>query len=264
MVDTQDVKSAKCTLKSEKGSWTVASTPGVANVARGGGALNVTCEKPEYETSNQLVGEEFEQMTLGNILFGGVIGIAVDAASGSAFKYPDNISILMRPLGDNKLIEENKQNSLSELPEKSPRRHTENLAYITEEKLANFQGNWRGYRGAGCVEIYAQLADTTAEAKISGTRLQLKLSHEVRAGSDDGTGLKADDYFTDSTTLRFDPGYQGVNFVEVKLALETGQMIISYDGLCSFKLKKTYRATIANDFKGKKAVRLSTHQVTLN
>ncbi|MBL4906601.1 MAG: hypothetical protein JKX94_04040, partial [Sneathiella sp.] len=97
-VETQDVKEAKCTLKNSKGEWVVESTPGHAEVKRGGGALNVQCEKADYVPATQLVSQGFEAMTLGNVLIGGIIGIAVDAASGAAFNYPDTISILMRPI----------------------------------------------------------------------------------------------------------------------------------------------------------------------
>lgn len=36
-------------------------------------------------------------MVLGNILVGGLIGVAIDAASGAAEKFPDSISILLDP-----------------------------------------------------------------------------------------------------------------------------------------------------------------------
>jgi hypothetical protein len=37
-------------------------------------------------------------MTFGNILFGGIIGIAVDAVSGAMGRYPDAVTITMIPL----------------------------------------------------------------------------------------------------------------------------------------------------------------------
>lgn len=36
-------------------------------------------------------------MTFGNILFGGIIGVAVDASSGAMHEYPAAISIAMAP-----------------------------------------------------------------------------------------------------------------------------------------------------------------------
>ena len=36
-------------------------------------------------------------MTFGNILFGGIIGIAVDAASGAMHQYPDSVTITLIP-----------------------------------------------------------------------------------------------------------------------------------------------------------------------
>lgn len=37
-------------------------------------------------------------MTFGNILFGGIIGVAVDASSGAMNKYPPSISLVLPPV----------------------------------------------------------------------------------------------------------------------------------------------------------------------
>jgi len=38
-----------------------------------------------------------EAMTAGNIVFGGIIGLGVDAASGAMNKYPDIVTVAMVP-----------------------------------------------------------------------------------------------------------------------------------------------------------------------
>jgi len=43
------------------------------------------------------VGSKFQALTFGNILFGGIIGIAVDAVSGATAEYEANVSIRMTP-----------------------------------------------------------------------------------------------------------------------------------------------------------------------
>jgi hypothetical protein len=36
-------------------------------------------------------------MTAGNVVFGGIIGLGVDAASGAMNKYPDIVTVAMTP-----------------------------------------------------------------------------------------------------------------------------------------------------------------------
>jgi hypothetical protein len=44
------------------------------------------------------VSSEFQAATFGNILLGGIIGVAVDAASGAMNKYPEQVSFVMVPV----------------------------------------------------------------------------------------------------------------------------------------------------------------------
>ena len=43
------------------------------------------------------MASEFQTMTFGNILFGGLIGVAVDAASGAMHEYPAQVTITLIP-----------------------------------------------------------------------------------------------------------------------------------------------------------------------
>jgi hypothetical protein len=40
---------------------------------------------------------EGEAMAAGNVIFGGVIGLGVDAVSGALNKYPDQVTVAMAP-----------------------------------------------------------------------------------------------------------------------------------------------------------------------
>jgi len=44
-----------------------------------------------------MVESKFSGATIGNVLAGGLIGIAVDAASGANNFYPDQVTVLMQP-----------------------------------------------------------------------------------------------------------------------------------------------------------------------
>ena len=98
VVTEKNVIGAQCELTDAKSKkWYVPSTPGNANVHRGDGPMSVICEKSGYRTANLMVDETLAGATLGNILIGGGVGILVDAMSGSAQRYPDQITVWMEP-----------------------------------------------------------------------------------------------------------------------------------------------------------------------
>ncbi len=89
---------AYCTLKdSKKGRWIVSSTPGEAEVERAGGTINISCSNPDYVSAQKLVGTSFNGATLGNVIAGGLIGMAVDASTGANKKYPDTVLVWLEP-----------------------------------------------------------------------------------------------------------------------------------------------------------------------
>jgi len=72
-------------------------TPCVIPVARKGGDKLVTFELNSYKTlivklDNKIGGEGF-----GNIIFGGIIGIGIDAATGRAGTYQDSLHVILEP-----------------------------------------------------------------------------------------------------------------------------------------------------------------------
>lgn len=98
IVTEKDVQEAKCELTDKKGGkWFVPSTPGSATVRKGDGPLSIICKKNGYKTAKLMVDETLVPATFGNIILGGGIGILVDAASGAAQQYPDQILVWMEP-----------------------------------------------------------------------------------------------------------------------------------------------------------------------
>ena len=81
-----------CTVSNSRGSWNIPSTPAMVNISRSQSRLNIACDSMEYsgQTDNQAGPEMW---TLGNVLIGGLIGLGVDAATGSMFSYDDMITI---------------------------------------------------------------------------------------------------------------------------------------------------------------------------
>ena len=97
-IETPHANGADCKLTDSKnGNWRIDSTPGSVFVTKGNGPMNIVCTKKGYETTIIKVEEEVAGATMGNIILGGGIGILVDAASGAAQKYPDNVILWMKP-----------------------------------------------------------------------------------------------------------------------------------------------------------------------
>ncbi len=242
VVDTKEVKQAKCTLKNDKGSWIIPSTPGSAKVSRGGGDLAVNCVKENYQNGQMMLSQGFEPMTLGNILIGGVVGVVVDAASGAAFDYPTTVSILMTPLD-------------GYTPPPTPEQEADS---DVKNYMADFQGNWTGYLGGGCFEINSWTVDITVNASIEKNLLKIALSHKNNFGNDHGFGLKGMDSFSEDQSLTFDPEYNTVSQVKVNVDKGTGKLVVTFDGKCQIALTRTYKETIAWNFKGKPSIKPKT------
>ena len=92
--DGNDVEGAKCSLQNDKGSW-YATTPGSVTVRRSYGDLLVTCKLDGAAPGTASVKSTTKALAFGNVIFGGVIGVAVDTASGAAYDYPNSIRVAM-------------------------------------------------------------------------------------------------------------------------------------------------------------------------
>ena len=89
---------AVCTLTRNSTPLAVVNpTPGSVSVGKGAGAVSVVCKKETYLDAAGTMSSQFQAMTFGNILFGGLIGVAVDAASGAMHEYPPMVTITLIP-----------------------------------------------------------------------------------------------------------------------------------------------------------------------
>ena len=68
------------------------------NVSKSTRDMAVNCTRAGNLPAAQVVRAEFQAMTAGNILIGGVIGLGIDAASGAINKYDDEVTITMHPI----------------------------------------------------------------------------------------------------------------------------------------------------------------------
>ena len=113
-VSTGEVTGAMCTLSNSKGSYYVNSTPGSVMVRNACDQLTVTCKKDGYVPANSGAGsiqDKSKGMAWGNVIFGGIIGIAVDRQTGAGCTYPQqNIIFPMK-----KASAENLENNVKKL-----------------------------------------------------------------------------------------------------------------------------------------------------
>ena len=95
-VDTPGVAGATCTIQTQSGPRGVV-TPGSVVLDKGSSPLPITCTKECYMAGSSIIPSGTESMAAGNVVFGGVIGLGVDAASGAMNKYPDIVTVAMIP-----------------------------------------------------------------------------------------------------------------------------------------------------------------------
>jgi uncharacterized protein YceK len=95
-IDTPGVPGATCTIATQNGPRMV-GTPGTVVLDKGSMALPIQCTKECYLMGSSVIPSGTEAMAAGNIIFGGVIGLGVDAASGAMNKYPDMVTVPMMP-----------------------------------------------------------------------------------------------------------------------------------------------------------------------
>ncbi len=89
---------AACTI-SRQGAvlGTVAATPGSLEVSKSRQDLIVACTHPDHQPASRTVVAEGQAMVAGNILIGGGIGLAIDAATGAMNRYPGTVSLTLAP-----------------------------------------------------------------------------------------------------------------------------------------------------------------------
>lgn len=93
-----DPPGANCDLtRKGKSVGVVNPTPGTAQLGKSASALDVNCKKPGYLDASAKLSSSFQGWTLGNIIFGGIVGIVVDAGSGAMHQYQRDISMKLLP-----------------------------------------------------------------------------------------------------------------------------------------------------------------------
>jgi len=82
-----------CTVMNSDGS-SMLTAPASVSVEKARGPLTIDCNSSDKSASgNVIVDSKYEAMSAGNLLFGGLIVIGVDAVNGAMWKYPSAIIV---------------------------------------------------------------------------------------------------------------------------------------------------------------------------
>lgn len=93
-----DPQGARCEIKREGAVIAVADpTPQTVQVDKDSADLMLTCTLAGHKPGQYTLVSEAEAMAAGNVVFGGVIGLAVDAGTGALNKYAANTTVVLQP-----------------------------------------------------------------------------------------------------------------------------------------------------------------------
>ena len=94
-VNTPGVDKAECELKSEGIGVKSVVTPATVVLDKSQHSVEVSCRKKCYTDGKGVIASSTDEMTAGNLIIGGVVGLAVDASSGAMNQYDSQVQISM-------------------------------------------------------------------------------------------------------------------------------------------------------------------------
>jgi len=77
---------------------TVDPTPGSLHLDKSKNDITVACKETGYQPASVTETPKFVGTTFGNIVAGGLVGVAVDAATGANYVYPEQVKVQLAPL----------------------------------------------------------------------------------------------------------------------------------------------------------------------
>ncbi len=96
-VSSPPVWGARCVLFTASGYWDVI-TPNSVTVPRSREDLNVICTKRGFKDGRAIASSQFNFVTFGNAIAGGVTGVIIDGFTGANDSYPHDIEVPMEPI----------------------------------------------------------------------------------------------------------------------------------------------------------------------
>jgi hypothetical protein len=97
IIVTSDPPGAACQVfQGRVFAGAITQTPGAIMVGKSRHDLAINCLRAGYYPGAAVLQPHFQDMTFGNILYGGTIGLIVDTSSGAINEYPRWVSVLMK------------------------------------------------------------------------------------------------------------------------------------------------------------------------
>jgi len=87
---------ADCMLSNGTGEVRV-TTPATATVRRSSSNLSVVCLQDGKQVAQQTYDSSIRGLVWGNLIIGGLIGIAIDFSDGASHHYPDKLNVYLPP-----------------------------------------------------------------------------------------------------------------------------------------------------------------------
>lgn len=91
-----DPQSARCVLHGQDFERVV-QTPESILLPANAAPITLACEAEGYRTTSAELDTKMDGWILGNVIFGGIVGIVIDAARGAGQKYPSKITVVLEP-----------------------------------------------------------------------------------------------------------------------------------------------------------------------
>lgn len=88
---------ANCRLEDEKGHVYSVFSPNSITLPKSGGTLTISCKKPGYQSTQKVVNNSFQPVTILDLFFWPTA--IVDLSTGAYMKYPTDITVSMQPTG---------------------------------------------------------------------------------------------------------------------------------------------------------------------
>ncbi|MGA9603033.1 MAG: hypothetical protein WBQ82_02825 [Methyloceanibacter sp.] len=97
-VNTPGVPGALCQLQSPAIGTRTVQTPANITLPKSKNNVAVSCAAQCYNPGVGTLASHTEVMAAGNVLFGGIIGLGIDAASGAMNTYDPGVEVIMTPV----------------------------------------------------------------------------------------------------------------------------------------------------------------------
>ncbi len=91
-----DPEKARCELHGQDFKRVV-ETPSSIHLSADAAPITMACSADGYRTTTQPLDTEMDGWIFGNIIFGGVVGVVIDAARGAGQKYPPHVMVFLEP-----------------------------------------------------------------------------------------------------------------------------------------------------------------------